>query len=91
MNLFIPLIMLVAVYLLLKEPLGQSLHSLQRNWLTYPKKTMSLCIVLANMIFVFTTIVESRTTKMYWYDDMCVIGILASVIVGFLVDVRPLS
>jgi hypothetical protein len=49
---------------------------------------MSVCLVLSNMVFVLSTIVDARKSHTTWYDDAVVVGIVLSVVGGMVVDIR---
>ena len=91
MHLLVVLFLFTLLYLVCKTPFIRSLHALERNWITYPKSAMALAVALSNTVFVFTTIVEARTTQWYWYDEVVIAGVVAAFMAGFCVDVKPLA
>lgn len=88
MHLAVVIAALSMVFVLVQDFAKKGIENTQQNWITYQPNIMSVCLVLSNMIFIIATIVDARKSHSNWYDDAVVMGIMASVMIGMLVDIR---
>jgi hypothetical protein len=69
--------------------IASALSKIERHWLPYPYRTMTWLLVICNILFTFSTVVEGRKNDYALDDCVTIVGILTALVVGFMVDVRP--